>query len=225
MAAVLLQCGDEPLRELGRIESVWVPLELVGERRSQSPRLRRPRREVGRRKDQLAVCDLDRIQRIGVHDALLPPPADTHFRRGQKSRAQAHSDGAESERGRHPTTIGDTSGRHHGGVPGEVNDRRHQHQGAHPAAIAARLPALGNEDIGPSRPRFFGLGPRPRPEPDHSILGPSRPARPGNPDVSIESRRLFRYDAVPFGSSDERVGSSDDFHGVSFGHQALTLRR
>ena len=115
-----------------------------------------PRPRV-RRHHALAVGDLDGVERVGLDDAALPLVGDAELGRGQEARAHAHALRAERERRGQPAAVGDPAGRDHGDVAGHVDHLRDEHHRRHPAAVTARLAALGDDDVGAGGDRLLGL--------------------------------------------------------------------
>lgn len=99
------------------------------------------------RHDPLAVRHLDGVKRVGVDDALLPFAGDSHLGRGEKAGAQARTLGTERQRSGQPAAVGDAARRHHGYLPGDVDDLRDQHHRRDEAPVTAALTALGDDHI------------------------------------------------------------------------------
>ena len=58
------------------------------------------------------------------------------------------STGAQAERGRKTSPIGDSPGSHDGAIASDLGDLRDQHQSADKPAVSARLATLGDDDGG-----------------------------------------------------------------------------
>ena len=133
--------------EFGAVDLLWVVAELVDERGPQAAWCAGPVRSGIGRHDPLAVRHLDGIERVGVDDALLPFASDSHLGRSEKAGAQARTLGTERQRGGQPAAVGDAARRHHGYLPGDVDDLRDQHDRRDEAPVTAALTALGDDHI------------------------------------------------------------------------------